>query len=750
MNFIAKTFSTLTGTSIPYTIKDKIVDPLAPVPTTIDKQSIWTLYDGLNPKDNNSPVSIFEFNLREPSNNRHIPFAKNAFRQLKLIKFPHIVSCIDFIESDAFLYIITERIVPLATYLEQQIGQDAKVCGLYQVAQSLNFMNENAGVAYMNLNKYNSVVVNSQGEWKLFGFELVTKIDQEGEVYAMRNIMPGYNDVNVDDNTKDLKKVDAYRFGAFILYVFGIENVERLPGRLAGIVKKLLSSKPNLRIPINRYLKELESYHASNVIIKFNEQLTELKFLPEQEKLAFFRYTLPEYLEAESEFPPGLLNYKLLPEMIAQFNDISKKAQTGIDLERQEVLSGMLNLIIKFGIKLQADEFNKLIKPIIISSFCSSDRSIRMTLLNHLPDYHSFLSDSEVQNQIFANLITGFQDTNFLIRETTLKSITIIIDKISVKQVNQDLLRILAKSQMDPKPSIRVNTLILIIKISSKIYSTSKNNVLITALAKSLRDTFTPCKLTALQGFESLKSDFSMEEICSKILGHLAIALMDPKSTKVRNEARRIFQIYLQAVEEHAGDLDGMDEEDEDAEEREFFKKFAPATSPSKEVISDVSGDGSPADPATGGASSMWGMMSKLTSFGSGAVTGGELNQNFDRSTPDLTKTEPPTMAPLSTTVVEDIAEEGNGWDDFNDAWNQEENEIVAETKKLSIEPKPARRLPQPTKGPSPSLRTSTRTPVKASGLRLGSASKSRPKPKIDLQLKVEDDDAEDGWGDGW
>ena len=125
-----------------------------------------------------------------------------------------------------------------------------------------------------------------------------------------------------------------------------------------------------------------------------------------------------------------------------------------------------------------------------------------------------------------------------MIRETTLKSITIVIDKISVKQVNQELLRILAKSQMDPKPSIRVNTVILIIKISLKIYKSSKNNVLITALAKSLRDTFIPCKMTALQGFESLIDEFSLEEICSKILGHLAISLMDRKLSKVRKEAK--------------------------------------------------------------------------------------------------------------------------------------------------------------------------------------------------------------------
>ena len=199
-------------------------------------------------------------------------------------------------------------------------------------------------------------------------------------------------------------------------------------------------------------------------------------------------------------------------------------------------------MTIKFGIKLEADEFNKTIKPIIIDSFALADRSIRL-VLTHLPDT-TILTETDIQYKIFNQLITGFQDTNFMIRETTLKSITIVIDKISVKQVNQELLRILAKSQMDPKPSIRVNTVILIIKISLKIYKSSKNNVLITALAKSLRDTFIPCKMTALQGFESLIDEFSLEEICSKILGHLAISLMDRKPSKVRKEAKEYSNVF--------------------------------------------------------------------------------------------------------------------------------------------------------------------------------------------------------------
>ena len=140
---------------------------------------------------------------------------------------------------------------------------------------------------------------------------------------------------------------------------------------------------------------------------------------------------------------------------------------------------------------------------------------------------------------------------------------------------------------MDPKPSIRTNTLVLIIKISDKIYANSRNNVLATALAKSLRDTFTPSKLAALSGFETLKEQFTLEDICNKVLGTLAIALMDVHSVKVRTTAKEVFDLYLQVVERHASGLPKT-EIDSNAEEEEFFRKHAPTVTPSSDETNNA------------------------------------------------------------------------------------------------------------------------------------------------------------------
>ncbi|KAI5950816.1 CEX1 [Candida jiufengensis] len=796
MNFLSKTFNTLTGNSIPYTFNEKVIDPTNSS-TKLNQNSIWTLYNGINPKDN-SLVSIFEFNLNNPKTINYSNLAKNAFKKLKTIKFPGIISIIEFLEVGEILYIITERVIPLPIYLETnpKLSNDSIIAGIYSIATTLTFLNDECNSLYGGLNFYNSVFINLQNDWKLMGFELVTNLssDPDQPIYRLSQYSPSQVDrIDPEIIRKDPKKYDSLKLGYFIYGVFnsGVFDINyKLPVKLVGPTKRLIAK----RNYISQYLKEMEQVHQLNKVIKFNNILNELKFMNNDQKLEFFKYELLNFIddsntEEENNYPPGLLNYKLLPELITQFNQL-KISTTVVDLQQQqnnqETLSLILNFIIKFGIQLSPEEFNKQIKPIIFESFTLPDRSIRLILLNHLPTYERFLNDSDIQSKIFNYLITGFQDTNFVIRESTLKSITIIIDKISVKQINNELLRILAKTQIDPKPSIRVNTLILIITISSKIYSNSKNNVLITALSKSLRDSFIPCKMTALNGFKSLINDFSLEEICSKILGHLAISLMDKKSLKIRKEAKIVFDLYLKNVENFANDLPNI-EEDEDEEEKEFFKRNAPQQQQQQQEPQQDQQLNTA--PATSESSFGWNMVSKLTSIsGVSSVTGGQLNKDFNQSTPDITRVSTPSQKQLpihhqqSQLKINEDLEDNDGWDNndededyFNDDWidndeittsngkNQDLSKtfpIIENTKKLNLgrstetttTTTTTTKKSIPTTSIKRPLSTNTiKKPTTTSSLKLG-GSKPKPKSNLQLNLKIEDDDIneEDGWGDGW
>lgn len=761
MNFLSSAFSSLTGTSIPYTFKEKVVDGTAAAYP--QSRSIWTIYNGTNPK-NDTSVSIFEFSLKDPAMARYEGLARNCFRKLKLIKFPGIISIVDYIENDSYLYIVTEQVTPLMRYLTDNDGRvaaDAKLYGIHSVAHALLFINMKALCVHGKLDLASSVFVNALGEWKLFGFEVLTNLtsDPDQPIYRLGQYLPAGDENQPDEVVRGGMeairqfpiKYDSYRLGVFIYSVLSALDFHspvvvdqakvtagssKIPRALALPVKRLVNAKGNLRITVDKFLQETDAFFAANPLVQFSKLLEDAKFLSDADKLAFFKNDLAHYVDGE--FPPGFLDNKLLPEIISQFNALnSTKPTVNLTPEehqsRQETISVLLNFILKLSTGLTEQSFSRNIKPVIFQSFTLLDRSVRLSLLKYLPEYSQHLTELEVQSKVFYNLLSGFQDSNFLIRETTLTSIMTVIDKVSVKQVNQDLLKVLAKLQMDPKPSIRTNTVILIIKISGKIYATSRNNVVITALAKSLRDTFTPCKLAALSGFEKLKDEFSLEEICAKILGHLAVALMDNKSYKVRKEAKRIFELYLAAVEKHASSLP-QTEEDELSEEKEFYDKVTGSLT----AANTSSGSGS--------LSFGWNMVNKLVS----SEAKGELNTSFNASTPDLTRVSTPK---LETEVQAELWSEDELLAD--DQWGGDNDDAVEKVPISSLKVGSGAKqmsFGQNTSSESharkPPARTSTKSAVQRSGLKLSGKPDRNPGSRLKLNLDVEDED--DSWGGEW
>ena len=670
MNFLSKTFSSLTGPSIPYSFKDKN-NPLASFNIS---RSLWTVYEGTNSKNENAPVTIFEYDLTSEFNRRSgfEIVVRNSFKKLKQIKHPFIVSTIDFIENENYLYIITEPVASLVSYLESnELSVEAKLLGIYQIGEALSFLHSRCHCVHGNLNAQSSIFVNETGNWKLFGFEILTNVQDESETIIQNHAakVPDFmSEVPESSREQEMRviqrfpmKFDSYLFGLFIQMVLTLlaanlksstkaSNLKTssISKNLDVLCKRLLNNNPTLRPPIEKFMKEAHSNFSQNEVFILYEQLEELKFKSDENKRSFFKLELPTFMSCYEKYSWRLLSKKLLPELITQFLVLSKQKPSTTCPQDEfqdltETLSNIFHYILRIGCQLDSETFSKQIKPIIFTSFALPDRSIRLNLLTHLPAFASFLTESDVQSQIFYPMLTGFQDTNFMIRESTLKSFTAVIDKVSVKQINQEMLKLLAKSQVDPKPSIRTNTIVMIVKIGDKIYKSSRNSVLISALSKALRDSFTPCKLAALSGFESLCYLFSLHEICSKVLGQIAVALMDERSYKVRTEAKRVFDLYVNLVENHAAAFP-KEEIDEDFEEKEFYEKNTHVPESTRREEKNLQ------------SSSMntnfgWKAVNKLIS--SSAVAG-DLNNNFNRSTPALNNESPPVHATVSSTILED------------------------------------------------------------------------------------------------
>ena len=87
-------------------------------------------------------MSVFEFSANTPAKRNLLPLAKNALKKLRTIRHPDVLKYLDAVETDTTVHIITERIRPLHTALQDastksaQEFEDWVLWGLHRVSVS--------------------------------------------------------------------------------------------------------------------------------------------------------------------------------------------------------------------------------------------------------------------------------------------------------------------------------------------------------------------------------------------------------------------------------------------------------------------------------------------------------------------------------------------------------------------------------------------------------------------------------------
>jgi serine/threonine protein kinase len=132
---------------------------------TQDYSNKFKLYKGTKAE---REITVFILDLKR---NSHLGLAgKNAYKKLKSIKFPSILSFVDGVEEDDKIIICTEYVTPLTRYLlDSSFSNDSLLWGLYSIGKSVEFLNRQ-GIIHGNLN-VSSVFLTRSGEWKLSGME---------------------------------------------------------------------------------------------------------------------------------------------------------------------------------------------------------------------------------------------------------------------------------------------------------------------------------------------------------------------------------------------------------------------------------------------------------------------------------------------------------------------------------------------------------------------------------------------------
>ncbi|XP_064182218.1 N-terminal kinase-like protein isoform X2 [Anguilla rostrata] len=536
------------------------------LPETQEASGIWTLHRGKR-KTTGEPVSVFVFEVTAGAEDQTV-LAKAAFKRMKTLRHPNILCYVDGLETEKCLYLVTEPVTPLATHLKAQAerggsGELEVSWGLHQILKALCFLVNDCRLLHNNLGVW-SVFVDRAGEWKLGGLDHVTSVGDPSPSPPQRKVSPDLEKYDPPESLSSGGKAageqwsaDVWRLGCLIWEVFNgplprassLRSLGKIPKQLVPHYCELVGANPKVRPNPARFLQNCRSPGGflCNSFVESNLFLEEIQIKDPAEKQQFFQ-DLSENLDS---FPEDFCRHKVLPQLLTAF-------------EFGNAGAVVLTPLFKVGKFLSPEEYQQKIIPVIVKMFSSTDRAMRIRLLQQMEQFIQYLNEAAVNSQIFPHVVHGFTDTNPAIREQTVKSMLLLAPKLNETNLNQELMRHFARLQArDDQGPIRCNTTVCLGKIAPYLNAGTRQRVLISAFSRATKDPFPASRAAGVLGFAATHNYYSMAESAARVLPTLCTLTMDPDKS-VRDQAFKAIKSFLTKLEAVSEDPSKLAEMEKD------------------------------------------------------------------------------------------------------------------------------------------------------------------------------------------
>lgn len=517
------------------------------LPENHEKSGIWTLSRGKR-KTTGEPVSVFVYEVSQGTEEQ-TQLAKAAFKRTKTLRHPNVLSYVDGLETEKSLYIVTEPVTPLAAHLKVQAEKggtrDLEVSwGLHQIVKALSFLVNDCHLLHNNLGMW-AIFVDRAGEWKLGGLDHVTSDQGDSSLPPPKVINPDlekYDPPETPGSGGEKWTGDVWRLGCLIWEVFNgplprassLRSLGKIPKQLVPHYCELVGANPKIRPNPAKFLLNCRSPGGfmSNSFVESCLFLEEIQIKEAAEKQQFFQ-DLSENLDS---FPEDFCKHKVLPQLLTAF-------------EFGNAGAVVLTPLFKVGKYLSAEEYQQKIIPVIVKMFSSTDRAMRIRLLQQMEQFIQYLNEAAVNSQIFPHVVHGFTDTNPAIREQTVKSMLLLAPKLNETNLNQELMRHFARLQArDDQGPIRCNTTVCLGKIAPYLNAGMRQRVLISAFSRATKDPFPASRAAGVLGFAATHQYYSVSESAVRILPTLCTLTVDPDKN-VRDQAFKAIKSFLTKLE---------------------------------------------------------------------------------------------------------------------------------------------------------------------------------------------------------
>ncbi|CAG8513841.1 12769_t:CDS:10 [Ambispora leptoticha] len=495
----------------PYNFGEKVVE--------YDNLSIWELFRGTK-KEDGSDVSIFTFDCTKQT--YWIPLARNAFKKMRTIRHPDLLRYVDGVETESYIYIVTDYVVPLKSQSSSLSDDNLKLWGLYKVANALKFLNNDCSIVHGNV-RISSIFTNKAGEWKLGGFELMSSSKEEDPIiYTSGGYLPDSSRYSSPEITKsswnilrdyEIWVTDAWNYGTLIYEAYNgpftsvdqLQNAGEIPQAIYIEYKDLINQNPQFRTNISVFMENGLRVGGifQNDLVQVNLFLENMNIKEASEKIAFIK----KLNDSIDTFPENICKYKILPELL----NALEFGAGGVKV---------IGPIIKIGKTLSQDEYDQYISTAIIKMFALPDRTMRLNLLENLPAFIERFNNKTVTEKIFPHIATGFSDTAPVIREMTVKSVLLLAPKLMKSPVLE----------------------------RTRQFVWTRGKVLVPAFTRALRDPFPHARAASLMALTATVEYYDKVDCATKILPCVSLILIDLEKS-VRVQAFKTFDAFVKRLE---------------------------------------------------------------------------------------------------------------------------------------------------------------------------------------------------------
>ncbi|XP_076893168.1 SCY1-like protein 2 A [Bidens hawaiensis] len=354
--------------------------------------------------------------------------------------------------------------------------------GLLQVAESLDFLHNNAHLVHRGLSP-EAVLINSSGAWKLGGFGFAISADQSS---ADPSTVPPfhYSEYDVEDSllplqpslnytAPELVRAKAPSFGcssdifSFACLAYHLiakkplfdcrNNVKMYMNKLTYLSSEAFSSiPPELVSDLKQMLSPNEALRPSALdftgspFFRDDTRLRALRFLDhmlERDNMQKSEF-LKALLDMWKDFDARILRYKVLPPLCAELRNMVMQPM-------------ILPMVLKIADSQDKVDFETSTLPALVPVLTTAAGETLLLLVKHAELIVNKASQEHLISHVLPMLVRAYDDTDARMQEEVLKKTVTLATKLDPHLVKQSILpRVHGLALKTTVAAVRVNALL--------------------------------------------------------------------------------------------------------------------------------------------------------------------------------------------------------------------------------------------------------------------------------------------------